>query len=58
MKAFKWREISQSRLEEHKSEFPKKLEHVKATQKKLFLQNLKQVSFVFSLKFLNTPKLH
>lgn len=46
MKAFKWREISQSRLEEHKSEFPKKLEHVKATQKKLFLQNLKQVGFV------------
>lgn len=42
--AVKWKEINQQKLESKKNELPRKIEIAKANQRKLFLQNMKQVS--------------
>jgi hypothetical protein len=45
--AFQWKKISEQRIEEHKTKFPKKLEQIRALKNKMFLQNLKEVRHLF-----------
>lgn len=51
--AFNWKKMSEKRLEDHKVELPKKLDHIKANQKKIFLSNLKQVRYLMPSNLTN-----
>ena len=41
--AFKWREINMQKMENSKNDLPRRIEVVKANQRKIFLHNMRQV---------------